>query len=310
VNGKTYEFSLPGGGFMSFEALLEVLGVAQDPDAEASENETAAADVLTINDIEISDETKEFVADVENVEFSKPELVWVGKVDEDSAVGSLKEANGLECQYSAKLTAEQIAEINAQTAKAGDWALISVQPFLSHEALTVTMKTGEVFTIQVTDGQLHTYAISAAGDKYEIIVTYDDTAGIPEDAKLEVGSVKKRRQDLSYEIKGKHMLSGLPVRLEITANETVEAFEEPTNQIIAQITGILETAPPELVSDVSKEGILLSGGGSLLYGMARLIQEKTGVKVMPSDEPENVVAAGAGMAGEYIMIQDEEKREK
>ena len=189
VNGKTYEFSLPGGGFMSFEALLEVLGIAQDPEAEASVSETAAADALTMNDIEISEKTKEFVADVEKVEFSKPELVWVGKVDEDSTVGSLKEANNLECQYSAKLTAEQIAEINAQTAKAGDWALISVQPFLSHEALTVTMKTGEVFTIEVTDGQLHTYAISAAGDKYEIIVTYDDTAGIPEDAKLEVREI-------------------------------------------------------------------------------------------------------------------------
>ena len=120
----------------------------------------------------------------------------------------------------------------------------------------------------------------------------------------------KRKQDLSYEVKGKHILSGLPVRLEITANETVEAFEEPTRQILAAITGILETAPPELVSDVSKEGILLSGGGSQIYGMARLIQEKTGIRVTPSDEPENVVAAGAGMAGEYIMIQDEEKREK
>jgi len=130
-----------------------------------------------------------------------------------------------------------------------------------------------------------------------------------EDAKLEIGSVMTRKQDLAYEVRGKNILSGLPVRLEITANETVEAFQEQTNQIITAITGILETAPPELVSDVAKEGILLSGGGSLLYGMSRLIQEKTGVRVVPSDEPENVVAAGAGMAGEYIMIQDEEKRE-
>ncbi|MBR0145173.1 MAG: rod shape-determining protein, partial [Eubacterium sp.] len=127
--------------------------------------------------------------------------------------------------------------------------------------------------------------------------------------KLEIGSVMTRKQDLAYEVRGKNVLSGLPVRLEVTANETVEAFQEQTNQIITAITGILEIAPAELVSDVAKEGILLSGGGSLLYGMSRLIQEKTGVTVMPSDEPENVVAAGAGMAGEYIMIQDEDKRE-
>ena len=130
-----------------------------------------------------------------------------------------------------------------------------------------------------------------------------------EDAKIEIGSVMKRKQDITYEVKGKNLLSGLPVRLELSANETVDAFEDQTKQIITAITGILETAPAELVSDVAKEGILLSGGGSLLYGMSRLIQEKTGVTVMPSDEPENVVAAGAGMAGEYIMIQDEDKRE-
>ena len=91
---------------------------------------------------------------------------------------------------------------------------------------------------------------------------------------------------------------------------SIEAFEEQTNQIVTAITGILETAPAELISDGAKEGIFLSGGGSQLYGMARLLQEKTGVKVVPGDEPENVVAAGAGMAGEYIMLQDEEKRER
>lgn len=128
-----------------------------------------------------------------------------------------------------------------------------------------------------------------------------------EEAKIEVGSVMTRKGDVTYEVKGKNVLSGLPVRLELTANETVEAFEEQTGQILSAITRVLESTPPELISDITKEGILLSGGGSLVYGMARLIQEKTGVKVVQGDEPENVVAAGAGMAGEYIMIQDEEK---
>ncbi len=131
-----------------------------------------------------------------------------------------------------------------------------------------------------------------------------------EDAKLEVGSVMLRKQDISYEVKGKNILTGLPVRLELSANETVAAFEDQTNQIITAIVGVLENTPPELVSDISAEGILLSGGGSLIYGMERLIREKTGLRVSLSDEPENVVAAGAGMAGEYIMIQDEEKRER
>ena len=123
------------------------------------------------------------------MEFSKPELVWVGKVDEDSTVGGLKEANGLECQYSAKLTKEQIEEINAQTAKAGDWALISVQPFLSEETLTVTMKGGEQFTINVTDAQLKKTVITASGDAYEITVTYDTEAQIPDGAELKAEEI-------------------------------------------------------------------------------------------------------------------------
>ena len=131
-----------------------------------------------------------------------------------------------------------------------------------------------------------------------------------EEAKMEVGSVLPRKTDLSYEVKGKNILSGLPVRFDLSANETVAAFEEQTNQIITAITGVLENTPPELAGDIAKEGILLSGGGSLIYGMARLIQQKTGIRVTPSDEPENVVAAGAGMAGEYIMLKDEEKRER
>lgn len=93
------------------------------------------------------------MADVASVEFSNPELVWVGKVDEKTTVGKLKKANGLEVHYSAELTEDEIKEINAQTVKAGDWALISLQPFTGEESMTVTMENGETFTIRVTDLQ-------------------------------------------------------------------------------------------------------------------------------------------------------------
>ena len=199
VDGKVYEFSIPGGGYVSLRALVEVLGVANadgqddvvadseggqgaDPNsavegvgqeadgladetavddrvgetvrAEESDQEAGRAEeVLTLSGIPISDETREFVADVESVEFSSPDLLWVGKNDDDTTVGELKEANGLECQYNAELTEDQIVEINAQTAEDGDWALISLKPFDTEEYLTVTLKTGEIFTIKVTDAQ-------------------------------------------------------------------------------------------------------------------------------------------------------------
>ena len=173
VNGKTFDFSIPGGGFVSLEHVVELLGVADsdtysENDAESAENQAentprdgaegdirikTAYSASDLNEMEISEKTRKFVADVERVEFSSPELVWVGKVDTDSTIGGLKEANGLKCEYSADLTAEQIEEFDAQTVEAGDWALISMQPFDTEESLTVTMKNGDRWTVTVTDAQ-------------------------------------------------------------------------------------------------------------------------------------------------------------
>ena len=173
VNGRRYDFSIPGGGFVSLEHVVELLGVADsdtysENDAESAENQAentprdvaegdirinTAYSASDLNEMEISEKTRKFVADVERVEFSSPELVWVGKVDEDSTIGGLKKANGLTCEYSADLTAEQIGELDAQTVEAGDWALISMQPFDTEESLTVTMKNGDRWTVTVTDAQ-------------------------------------------------------------------------------------------------------------------------------------------------------------
>ena len=206
---------------MSFTDLVEVLGIIGDTNSEENGDENGSVIAenaeenginegaeengvnsdtntsLTLGDVEVSEATRKFVADVASVEFSNPELVDVSKVEADTTVGRIKESRGLECEYSAELTEEQIAEINAQTVEAGDWALISVQPFTSEESLTVTMKNGETFTIQVTDGQLHTFVISDRGDTYEVIVTYDDTAEIPEDAELVVREIQADSEEFA-----------------------------------------------------------------------------------------------------------------
>lgn len=130
VGGQEFEYNLPGGGFIGLTSLVEALGISGDASAT------------------------QFVADVADVQFSNPDLVWVGKVADDSTVGGLKEANGLECVHSAELTKGQIAQINAQTVAAGDWALISLIPFDTEESLTITMKQGDAFTISVTDANV------------------------------------------------------------------------------------------------------------------------------------------------------------
>ena len=231
VDGRMYEFSLPGGGFISLSELIEVLGVAktgenedvhlpgevpgidnQDENGEnQGENSPESAEntgnsgthnpmevsgienqdttALTLDGVVVSEATREFVRDVEKVEFSNPALVDVSKVEEEITVGGIKESRGLEVQYSAELTEEQIEEINSRVVEAGDWALISVQPFESTESLTVTMKTGEVFEIRVTDAQLKKTVKTAKGETWEITITYDDSAEIPEGAELRVEEI-------------------------------------------------------------------------------------------------------------------------
>lgn len=205
INGKTYNYSIPGGGFVTLQQLVEVLDITgkeadsetilanDDIDeeidsvevdevnteevvednsedipslderideadetadgssvsAESSDEQTETK--LTLTDVKISDRTRSFVADVENVEFSSPELVWVGNVGSESTVGILKEINNLECEYSARLTEEEIETINNSIIETGDWALISLKPFTSKEPLTITMKNGDQFVIKVTD---------------------------------------------------------------------------------------------------------------------------------------------------------------
>lgn len=176
---------------------MEELGLGASTAIESEDAEMSVEDAESIEDAQIPEEsnaefeyvseaTSRFTAGVRSVEFSSPELVDVSKVEAETTVGQLKESRGLNIQYADDLTEEQIAKINGSTVRAGDWALISVRPFISAETLTVTMKNGEVFTVQVTDAQITTEYLSDKGNLYEVTVYYDEEAGIPADAKLKV----------------------------------------------------------------------------------------------------------------------------
>ena len=203
VNGKMYNINIPGGDFVSFTDLVEVLGIAKEAvtkefygDADGSIDGKISAP-LTQRDVIISEDTRKFVADVNSITFSTPKFLSVSKVDSSTTVGEIKDELGLECEYSAELAEEQIAEINAQIVDAEDWALICVQPFSSTEYLTVTMKNGDSFEIRVTDAQIRRRVISASGETYEITVTYGVDAQIPDDAELKVREIVE--EDVDYQ---------------------------------------------------------------------------------------------------------------
>jgi rod shape-determining protein MreB len=96
------------------------------------------------------------------------------------------------------------------------------------------------------------------------------------------------------------MVRGLPTKIAVRSSEIIEACSEQSEQIIDLIKLALETIPPELAADISEDGIILTGGGSRIYGMEMLIFSKTGVMATLIDNPELTVAKGAGTAKKYI----------
>lgn len=120
-----------------------------------------------------------------------------------------------------------------------------------------------------------------------------------EEIKINVGSVYKRDIPAEIEIRGRNLVSGLPKNIVVTSEEVQEALEEPVATIIDGIKAVLEATPPELAADISDRGVVLTGGGSLIYGLDQLIHEKTGMNVIIADDAMSCVAIGTGAWIEY-----------
>ena len=115
-----------------------------------------------------------------------------------------------------------------------------------------------------------------------------------EELKRSIGCVIQR-PDISYEeVKGRDLTNGLPKTVRVSSTELIEAFVEPMNRILETIHAVLERTPPQLVGDLDKNGIIMSGGGSLIYGIDRLIERSTGIRTMVVDDAVSCAAYGAG----------------
>ena len=113
-----------------------------------------------------------------------------------------------------------------------------------------------------------------------------------EDLKMNIGTAYPRDKEVFMEIRGRNLVTGLPRNIEISSSETLEAMEETLAQVIETIHQVLEKTPPELAADVGNDGVILTGGGAKLYGMDKLITEKTGIKVNIAEDPIGAVAMG------------------
>lgn len=169
--------------------------------------------------------------------------------------------------------------------------------------------TTEVAVISL-GGIVTSKSIRVGGDEFdESIVNYikkqynlmigERTA---EEIKITIGSADVESEIKTMDVRGRDLVSGLPKTIEVTSSEIYEAMEEPIYNIIEAIKSTLEKTPPELAADIMEQGIMLTGGGSLLEGIDRIIIKETGMPVNIAENPLDCVANGTGMALDSIEV--------
>ena len=157
-------------------------------------------------------------------------------------------------------------------------------------------------------GTVVSASIKIAGDDFdEAIVRYmrkkhnlligERTA---EDIKIRIGSAYPRPESVTVDVRGRNLVTGLPKTITVTSEETEEALKDTTSQIVEAVHSVLEKTPPELAADIADRGIVLTGGGSLLYGLEELIESKTGITTMTAEDPMTAVAIGTGRYVEFL----------
>ena len=181
-----------------------------------------------------------------------------------------------------------------------------------HMIIDIGAGTTEIAVISA-GGVVECEAIKTAGAAFdEAIVQYvrkrhSMLIGLTaaEELKRNIGGVIMRPDVGSEEVKGRNLVNGLPKTVDISSAELIEALVDPVNRILDAVHIVLERTPPQLVADLDKNGIIISGGGSLIYGIDRLIERSTGIRTMVVDDAISCAAYGAGkMLNHLADMQD------
>ena len=146
-------------------------------------------------------------------------------------------------------------------------------------------------------------SIKIAGDKFDEAIgqyvrrKYNMIIGerTAEQIKIKIGAVYEHGTAKTMNVKGRSLVSGLPVEAVLSSKEMLEAMMEPISAVIDCICSVIEKTPPDLVGDILRDGIVMTGGGSMLYGFDKLISDVTGIKTRVSKDPMLCVVNGTGI---------------
>lgn len=184
---------------------------------------------------------------------------------------------------------------------------INISAPRGHMVLDIGGGTSDIAVISL-GGVVVSESIKVAGDKFdEAIIRYvrrkhnvligERTA---EEIKIKIGCAWPREEIRTIDVKGRCLVQGLPRMVRITSAEIPDALEEPITAIVEAVCSVIERTPPELIGDILQNGIVMTGGGSLLYGLDRLITYATGVRARVADKAVSCVALGTGRSLEML----------
>ena len=248
-----------------------------------------------ISDYEVTERMlKEFIHKVMGFQFFKPRII----ICVPSGITEVEERAVIDAGIQAG--ARRVYLIEEPVAAAIGAGIDITQPE-GHMIIDIGGGTSDIAVISLS-GVVESSSIKIAGDQFnEAVVKYmrrkhnvlvgERTAEL---MKMEIGCVFPKEQETSIEIKGRCLVTGLPKVINVSSTEMLEAFEEPVERILEAVHGVLERTPPELVADISNNGIVMTGGGSLVDGFDKLIEARTGIHTVVAEGAISCVAEGTG----------------
>jgi rod shape-determining protein MreB len=155
-------------------------------------------------------------------------------------------------------------------------------------------------SVRVAGNEMDEALIQYIKKKYNLLVGERSA----EQIKFEIGSAFPLDEPMTMEIKGRDLIEGIPKTLTVTDAEIREALQEPVSIIVNAVRVALERTPPELCADIVDRGIVLTGGGSLLRNLDRLLREETGLPVSVAEDPLSSVVLGTGkMLSDFDLLR-------
>ena len=237
---------------------------------------------------------KEFIHKVAGVSFFKPRVI----ICVPSGITEVEERAVIDAGIQAG--ARKVYLIEEPVAAAIGAGIDITQPD-GHMVVDIGGGTADIAVISLS-GVVESASIKIAGDQLnEAVVKYmrrkhnllvgERTA---EEMKKQIGCVFPKDEEETMDVKGRCLLTGLPKVVTVSSTEMMDAFEEPVERIMEAIHSVLERTPPELVADVSTNGIIMTGGGSLVYGFDKLVTARTGIHTTVADDAISCVVLGTG----------------